>query len=107
MKKHYAAKWISQQNCFRFTKNDRIFQLSVQYGQSNGGTGVWIDRMYLEERILPVDDFGKVKQKMIASLDTRPKAIEDVRKWINRQLIAAFLDEHCETPQPTTTNTNS
>ncbi len=99
MKKYYDAKWVAAANAFRFRKNDRVFDLTVQFGQSNNSMRIWIDRMYIEERIMPDDDFGKVKKKVLASLDTSPKDMTEVRKWINRTLIAAFLDEHCETPQ--------
>ena len=102
MKKHYGAKWISAKNCFRFSKNDRSFELSVGYGLSSTLDSLWVDRLYLSERVMPQDDLGRIIVKPIASIEEKPGNIQEIRKWINRQLIAAFLDEYCviseETP---------
>ena len=96
MKRHYVAKWVAAVNAFRFHRNDRIFELSAAHKTGNSAECGTIERLYFRERILPDCDFGKVKNKLLASLDTPPKDMNEVKKWINKQLIAAFLDEHCE-----------
>ena len=96
MKRHYAAKWVTGVNAFRFRRNDRIFELFAAYKTGHSAESVCIERLYFRERILPDNDFGKVKNKLLASLDTPPKDMNEVKKWINKQLIATFLDEHCE-----------
>lgn len=110
MKKHYGAQVTSKRrfnlstfdiDCYRFQRQGRSFQLVVRYETRHTDWAVTVDSLLLEERIMPSDDHGEAKDKPVASLDHPPGGADELRRWVNRQLIAAFLDEHCETPPPT------
>lgn len=100
MKKYYNAKRVPASNAFRLRRNGRIFDLIVTYKSSNAGL-VTIERMFIEERVISDDDLDSVKKRVIASMETRPKDIKEIIRWINQQLIGAFLDEHCGSSEET------
>lgn len=115
MKRHYGARAVSTSSAgacspfyqqskvdrYLFSKNDRSFQLLVKYDVLPD-VGSFRSSMLLEERIMPVDNHGEVRCRPLVSADPLPDSSEALRRWLNRQLIAAFLHEPCETP-PTTT----